>query len=178
VLHEPVGSDDRDLPGLHVVRADDALDPAEVVDVRVRVDDRPDRPVAPLPAVQREGRGRGLLRDQRVDHDDALDHAHDRQVEAPQLVDARHHLEQAVAGQQLALAPQAGVHGVGRGAGEEGVGVEVPHEPPVGGGDLPLVAAGDEPALHVLEVLGVVPRQRAHGVSVVRFARQRFTPMG
>ncbi len=161
LLHEPLGGDHRDSTRLDVVVADDPLHPAEVVDVRVRVDHRHHGPRAAMLLVQREGGCSGLLADQRVDHDHAglaLDDAHHRQVEAAQLVDARHHLEQAVADQELSLAPQARMGGVGRRFAQELVRVHVPHDPPVGGGDLAGRRPGDEAALGVVEVLRVVER--------------------
>ena len=70
---------------------------AEVVEVRMGVDHRGDRPVAAVLAVQRQP-GRGHLgRNQRIDDDDpglALDQGHVRQVDSAQLVDAVGDLEQ------------------------------------------------------------------------------------
>ena len=54
VLHEPLGSDHLDLAGRDLFLGDDALHPAEVVDMGVGVDHRPHRPVAAVLAVRRE----------------------------------------------------------------------------------------------------------------------------
>ena len=131
-VHEAVPGDDRDALAV------DAVHPAEVVDVRVGVDDRGDRPVAAVLAVERQRGGRGLLGDQRVDDDDAvvaLDQRHVRQVETADLVDAVGDLVEPLLRAQLALAPQARVRGVGAVGVEEGVGVVVPDHAPVGGLD-------------------------------------------
>ena len=95
---------------------DDPRGAAEVVDVAVGVDEAGDRAIAAVLAVERQGGGRGLGRDQRVDDDDpalALDHVHVREVEAAQLVEARRHLEEAGDLVEPALPPEAGVGGVG-----------------------------------------------------------------
>ncbi len=124
-VHEAVPGVDRDL-GLV-----DAVDPAEVIGVRVRVDDRLHGLVAPVLPVERKGRGRGLARQQRVDHDDpvgALDERHVREVEPPHLVDAVRDREEPLHRGQLALPPEARVRGLGAVAVEERVRVVVPHD--------------------------------------------------
>jgi hypothetical protein len=163
VVHEALGGDHRDLAGGDLLVADDALHAAEVVDVGVRVDHRLHRPLTAVLGVERE-RGSGRLgADQRVDDDDAgvtLDDAHDRQVEAPQLVDAGRDLEQAVFDEQLSLPPQARIGGVGRiGVAQELVGIEVPHHAPVRSADLPIGRSTDEAAAGIVEVLSVMHRQ-------------------
>ena len=163
VVHEALGGDHLDPPGLDVLLGDDPLHATEVVDVGVRVDHREDRALTAVLGVERERRRRGLLGDERVDDDHAgvaLDDAHDRQVVAADLVDAGHDLEQAVLDQQLALAPQARIRGVRGWPVEERVSVEIPHDPTVSGTNLPDVAASDEASIGVVEVLHVVHRQR------------------
>ena len=103
MLQEALGRDDRAAARVHVRLGRDALDAAEVVDVAVRVDDAHDRPLAAVPPVQREGGRRGLRADERVDDQDAglaLDERDVREVQAPDLVDAGHDLEQAVHGDE------------------------------------------------------------------------------
>ena len=161
-LHEALRCDHRDPAGVDVGFVDHALDAAEVVDVGVRVDHGDDVAWPAVLLVERPCSGGGLLADQRVDHDHAgvaLDHAHHREVEPSQLVDARDHFEQAVVGQQLPLAPQAGMGGVGRRLVEEAVGVEVPDHSAVGGRDLSGGRPGDEAAFGVVEVLRVAERE-------------------
>ena len=68
---KPSGAMICDLAGVDVRLGGHAEDTAEVVDVAVRVDHGDDRPVAAVRAIQRQCGGRGLGRDQRVDHDDA-----------------------------------------------------------------------------------------------------------
>ena len=138
VLDEPGGSHDDHPPGVDVLLGDDALDPAEVVDVGVRVDHPGHRPVTAMLAVDRQRRRGGLGRDQRVDHDDpgaALDEGDVRQVEPADLVDALGHLEQALDGDEAGLPPQARVRRVGCVGLQEGVGVVVPHHAAVGRAD-------------------------------------------
>jgi hypothetical protein len=164
VLEEPVRRDDDAAPGIHVRLGRHALDPAEVVDVAVGVDDADDRPVATVLAVERQGRRRGLGTDQGVDDEHPrrpLDEADVRQVEPADLVDARHHLEQAVHRDELRLAPQARVHRVGGVALQEPVGVVVPDHAAVRGADDARVQATKQPAPGVVEVGGVVEREGA-----------------
>ena len=161
-LHEALRCDHRDTAGVDVGFVDHALHATEVVDVGVRVDHRHDVAWPAVLLVERPGSGGGLLADQRVDHDDAgvaFDHTHHREVEPSQLVDTRHHLEQAVADQQLPLAPQAGVGGVAGRLVEEAVGVEVPDHTAVGSRDLSGGRPGDEAAFGVVEVLRVAERE-------------------
>ena len=139
-------------------RADNPVHPAEMVDVGVGVDHRGHRPVAAVRAVQAEG-GRGrLLRDQRVDHDDALvalHQGHVRQIQTPDLVDALGDLVEAVA-QELALTPQARMGGVRALAGRKAstslsqtTGARVV-------ADLHWFHAGDEAPVGVLEIGPIV----------------------
>ena len=141
----------RRRPGRH---ADDA---AEVVDVAVRVDHRDDRPVTAVLAVQRQRRRRGLGRDQRVDDDHAgvaLDEGDVRQVETAHLVDALDDLVQALLGDQRATAATgSGCTVSAPRRSRKCVGVVVPHDPAVGGGDHARLERGDEPSVGVLEVL-------------------------
>jgi hypothetical protein len=132
-----------------------------VVEVGVGVDHRRHRTAAAVLRVQREGGGRGLPREQRVDHDDAvvpLDEGHVGQVVAPDLVDPGDDLEETVLDQQLALTPQAGVRRVRARSVQVGVGVEVPDHATVLRADLALLAPGKQPVPRVREVLSVLPR--------------------
>ena len=171
VVEETLRGDDRHRrAGVH--HAEHA---AEVVDVRMGVDHRGDRPVATVLAVERQA-GRGDLgRDRRVDDDHpglALDQRHVRQLDPAQLVDARGDLEQALDRGQLALPPQARVHRVravpGGGAGE---GVGVVHHPAVGCRNHARLQPGDQPAVRVLEV-GSVGKIRSHPQLPRRTTRQ------
>ena len=89
-LHEALGRDHHDLAAGDVGLVDHAAHAAEVVDVRVRVDDADHRPLAELLVDELERRARGFLGGQRVEHDPAgiaLDEADVGQVEAAHLVD-------------------------------------------------------------------------------------------
>ncbi len=81
-------------------------------------------------AVEGERGACRFRREEGVDDDDArvaLNDGHHREIEPSHLVDARHHLEQALLDQEVGLAPQAGIHGQ-RGLGlEESVRIDVPH---------------------------------------------------
>ena len=96
----------------------------------------------------------------------ALDERDVREVEAADLVDAGHDLEQAVDRVQLRLAPEARVD-AWPAPGRRGtpVALVVPDDPAVGGADDARVEPADEAAARVLEVLGVVEGQgRADGL--------------
>jgi hypothetical protein len=152
---------------LHGPRVDlllrrDALDPTEVVDVGVRVDHRGHGALAPLAAVQGE-RGRCRLgRDERVDHDDTalpLDERDVRQVEASDLVDPRHDLEEPCLRDEPALPPQAGVDRARSRPVEEPVPVGVPDDPPGVVEHLRSGGLGHQTSGCCLDVTGVVERQ-------------------
>ena len=117
-LEEAVGRDDLDLAGLDVVFGDHALDAAIVVHVAVGIDHRHHRLLGPVLIVEVEGGPGGFRRDEGIDHNDAgiaLDEIDVGGVGAPDLIDPVGHLEQAGVGQELGLAPEAGVDGLGRG---------------------------------------------------------------
>ena len=111
----------RHLAGIHVRLRGDAEHAAEMIDMAVGVDHGDDGPVATaVGSVELQRRGGHLGGHQGVDDDDsgvALDEADVGQVESADLVDARHHLVEALFGDQRRLPPQAGVHRCGRGAG-------------------------------------------------------------
>ena len=163
VLGETFGRQHRHLAGVHVGLRGDAQHAAEMVHVAVGVDHRDDGPVAAVRAVQLQRRGRHLGGDQRVDDDQtgvALDEADVGEVQAADLVDARHHLVETLLGGQHALPPQAGMHRWRRVAGDERVRVVIPHHPPVGGFDDAGRQRRDESPVGVGEIGGVVERQR------------------
>jgi hypothetical protein len=131
VVEEAGRGEDRHAPGLDLLRGEDALGAAEVVDVAVGVDQAGDRPLAAVLAVERQRGRRGLGRDQRVDDDDPLaplDHVHVGEVEAAQLVEAGDDLEETGDAAQLALAPEVGVGAGGWVGIEEVVGAELPDD--------------------------------------------------
>ena len=152
MLEEPCGGDDRG-GGIG-----DARDAGVVVGMRVRVDDGHDRPVSAVLAVERECCGGRLDRHQGVDDDHAglaLDEGDVRDVDPTRLVDARHYLEQSMLRDELALAPQARVHRVGRIPVDEVVRVRVPHDGARRVANERVGEGGDEPSLHVIEILAV-----------------------
>ena len=113
VLQEPGRGEDRNA--LLGTGRQDTARAAEVVGVRVRVEERGDGPVTAMLPVQREPGGGRLHAQEGVDDDHpalALDKGHVRQVQAPDLVDALPDLVQALPGAELPLPPQAGVRGV------------------------------------------------------------------
>ncbi len=103
VLGESLRRQHDDLARVHVGLVGDAEDAAEMVCVAVGIDDCGDGPISAVFAVERQRRGGGFGRDQRVDHDDAgiaLDEADVRQVETANLIDAFDHLVEALLGGQ------------------------------------------------------------------------------
>jgi hypothetical protein len=162
VLDEALGSDDLDPPRVDIVLGHHPLHAAEMIEMAVGVDDRDHGPVTAMLAVQRQRRGGGLGRYQRVDDDDpgvAFDDAHVGQVIPADLVDPACHLEQALPGHQRGLAPQARVHRVRRVPGQEAaVGPVVPdHLARVVADNR--VSGIDEPAFGGLEIGAVLERQ-------------------
>jgi len=82
-----------------------------MVGMGVGEDNGGDRPLAAVLEVQLHRSPRALDRGQRIHHDDAavaLDQRHVGDVEPAHLVDAGHHLEQAVMHVEPRLPPQAG----------------------------------------------------------------------
>ncbi len=166
VLGEPFRCQHRHLAGVDVGLRGHAQHAAEMVDVAMGVDHRDDGPLAPVGAVQLQRRGRHLGGDQRVDHDQpgvALDEADVGEVQAADLIDARHHFVEALFGGQLALCRhRLGCTDGGASPDEERVGVVVPHHASVGGLDDARRQRADEPPVGVVEIGGVVKRQRVH----------------
>ena len=118
MVEEAGGGDYRDPAALDLLFADDPAGAAEVVDVAVGVEEPGDRALAAVLAVEREGGGGRLRRDQRVDDDDpvgALDHVHVGEVEAAQLEEAGGQLEEAGDAVEAGETPEARVRGVGGG---------------------------------------------------------------
>lgn len=163
MLHEVLGRDDG-----HVrIGTDDAEHAAEVVDVGMRVDHRRDGSLAALGSVEGEAGGGALGRDEGVDHDHALvalDDGHVREVETSELVDAVSHRVEPLSGGELALTPEARVHGVGTVAGEEAEGVDVPHHLALGVAHDARLQADDEAEVGVGEVGGVREVSRHDGL--------------
>ena len=164
MLDEAVGRQHRHRAAVHVGLRGDAQDAAEMIDVAVGVDHSDDGTVtAAVGAVQGQRRGRHLGGDQRIDDDDpgvALDKGDVREVEAADLIDARHHFVEALFGGEGRLPPQAGMDRRRRGTPEERVGVVVPHHAAVGRLDDARGQRRDESAIGVVEVRRVMERQR------------------
>ena len=91
----------------------------------------------------------------------ALDQRHVGDVEPADLVDAGHHLEQAVLHVQPRLPPQAGVDGGGRLLlRQEAVGLETPDHAALRVRDPRMVDRAHEAARGIVEIRGVGKRQR------------------
>ena len=105
------------------------------------------------------GRGRGQQRIHNHIPGVGFDDAHDRQIEAADLVDAVRHLEEAViVGVEARLPPQAGVDaGWGALFCQERVRAEIPDRLAINPTDDRIVQAGDEAAAGQLKVLRIVP---------------------
>ena len=165
LVHEAGRRDHLHPACLHVGLVDDAAHAAEVVDMAVAVDHGHHRLLRPMLEVQRHAGGRHLGADQRVDHDQAgiaLDDRHVGDVDAAHLPHPVDHLEQAGDHVDPRMAPQAGVHAVGRGfLGQEAIGRQVPHRAAVGAGDGTGRQVGHMAAAGVVEAAGVGQRQPA-----------------
>ena len=106
-------------------------------------------------AIQAQRRGGYLGGHQWVDDDDsgvALDEGDVGEVQAADLIDARHHFVEALFGGQGRLPPQAGVHRCRRAAVEEGIRVVVPHHAAVGGLDDAWGQRGNESTIGIVEI--------------------------
>ena len=118
LAHEVLGRDDPAPARVDVFLRGHAVHAAEVVEVRVRVDDGHDRPFAELGVGQGEAVAGAHRGGEWIDDDPAgltLDEGDVRDVVVAGLPDAGRHLEQAVDAVQLRLSPQARVHSVGAG---------------------------------------------------------------
>ncbi len=114
-LQEARRRDDRDLARCNIAHIRHAAHARIMVGMAVRIDDRDDGLFAQMLGHEFIGRARRLDTRQRIDHDPALsriDEGHRRDAEAAHLIDAVHHLEEPVLGQDLCLAAQARVHGL------------------------------------------------------------------
>ena len=105
---------------------------------------------------------------ERVDDDpphSRVDERNGRNVEAAHLIDAICDLKEAVLGQYLRLAPQAGVGGFRRFAFQEFVRREIERRPPAAvAGDHRVGARGDETSIGEIEVLAVVGGDQGAGL--------------
>jgi hypothetical protein len=162
MLEEAFGCNDLDLAGLYVRLVDHSARAAEMVDVRVGVDQRGHRFARAVPKIQFEAGPGGFDGQQRIEHDQpvlAFNDGHVGQVQAADLVDAFGDLEQAGDGVQLGDAPQARVY---RGRGlrrvEKTILTQVPHSLAIGGRDRP-VEAFKQPAPGRFEIPVVIERQ-------------------
>ena len=158
MLQEARGRDHLHLARIHVGLGHHAARAAEMVGVAVGVDQRHDRPGAEPGVGQLQGGLGGLRRGQGIDDDPAGlagDEGGVGAVEAAHLPDPLSHLEQAVLGQQLRLAPQVGVHAGRRRALQEIIGRQVPDQPPAVAQDLRIGPRADKAPLGEGEVLPV-----------------------
>ena len=129
---------------------EDAAHAPEVIEMGMRENHRGDGPLAEVLGNQVQGAPGGFASEQGVHHDPpglAPDEGDVRDVETPHLVDAVNHLEEAMPGVELALAPEAGIDGRWRLALQEVVGTVVVHDPAGSVGDDPFRETGDEAPL-------------------------------
>ena len=164
LAEEALGRDDLDLAAAHVGFIDHAAHTAEVVDVRVRIDDTQHRPLAELLVDEFERRAGGFLGGQRIEDDPAgiaLDEADVGQVIAAHLVDpARHDLVEPVGHVQYGLALQRRVDALEVLALQQPlVAGHVPGDVAGIGHDLLVGRLGDEAFLGLVEVTLVLERQ-------------------
>ena len=168
MVHKAGRRDDVDPPGVNIGLGDDAAHAAKVIGVAVGVDHRHHRPRAQLGVGQLQRRLGDLHRGQGVDDDPASlagDEGDVGDVKTAHLPDPVHDLVEAVPGQQLGLAPEAGV-GAGRGGGpEEVIGRQVPDHMAIRRQDPGIGAGGDEAPVGEVEILatGEIRAGRAGG---------------
>ena len=164
VLHEQIGRDDRHLAAGERCVVEHAARTAPMVGMGMGEDHGADRPLAAVLEVKLHRGPRALDRGQRVHHDHAalaLDQRHVGDVEAAHLVDAGHHLEQAMMHVEPRLPPQAGIDGRRRLFGrQEAVGLEAPDRPALRRGDLGVFHRAEKAARGVVEIPDVGERQR------------------
>ena len=152
MLHETLGGEDRYVS---TTVWEHAQNPTEVVGVGVGVDHSGDGFVSAVLAVELDGGGGALGRDEWVDHDDpgvTLDDGHVREVEAANLVDAVGDLEQAVRHAQLGLSPQTGVDRLDPVSLQEVVRHEIEDDPSLRVAEGHRIERGHEASRRVLEV--------------------------
>jgi hypothetical protein len=173
VLGEAHRGQHRHPARLDVLVGDHPAGAAEVIDVRVAVEQPRDRPVAAVVAVERQRRGGGLAGDQRVDHDHtllALNERHVGDVVSAHLVDAGDDLEQAVDREELGLAPECRIHGRRPLSGYRGAErLQLPDDLPRVVLDPQRLVGSEEPTARVLEVVV----RRGHAALNLRFRTVR-----
>src|SRR5579883_2897021 len=123
---------------------------------------------ATIPEIELHRGPRAFDRGQRIHHDDALvalDQRHVGDVEPAHLIDARHHLEQAMMHIEARLAPKAGVHRRRRlSLRQEAVRFEAPDHPALRRDYLRVVNGADKAARGIREIGGIAERQSlTHG---------------
>ncbi len=162
VRGEPLRRQHRHLSRVHVGLGGDAEHPTEMIDMAVGVDDRDHGAVgSAVGAIQVQRGGGHLGGHQRVDDDQpsvTLNEADIGDIESADLIDARHHLVEALFRGQLGLPPQAGMHRCRRGTVEKRVRVVVPHHATIGSLDHTRGQRGNESAIGVVEIRCVMQR--------------------
>jgi hypothetical protein len=164
-MEEALGGDDLDLAATHVGFIDHAAHAAEVVDVRVRVDDADHRALAELLVDEFKCGAGGFLCRQRVEDDPAgiaLDEADVGQIKAAHLVDpARDDLIEPVGHVEDGLALQRRVDALEVLALQQPlVAAHVPGHVAGIGHDLLVRRLGNEALLRFIEVALVLEGQR------------------
>ena len=112
MLHEQIGRDDRHAAARQRLVVEHAARAAPMVGMGVGEDHGRDRPLAAVLEIELHRGARAFDRGQRIHHDHAavaLDQRHVGDVEPAHLIDAGHHLEQAVVHVEPRLPPQAGI---------------------------------------------------------------------
>src|SRR5262249_504953 len=149
-------SEDLDFARAHILLVRDPLHTAEVIGMRVRVNNRDYGLTRPVVVIEVEAGPGSLYREQRINDDKtgfSFDDGHIGDVVAPDLKDAMRYLEKSVDGIKASLAPQTGVDG--RGCLRALLEVEclcVPGRPRSGAGDEPARYDRNQPTLRILEI--------------------------
>ena len=177
MLHEEIGRNDRDFAARHRLIIEHAARATPMVGMGVGKDDSGHRASAAMSKIELH-RGAGAFdRGQRIHHDDAvlaLDQRHVGNIEAANLIDARHHLENPVIHVEARLPPQTRVNGRGRfRVGKKTIGLEAPDYPALRGSDPRIFHRAEKAARCILEIARVRERQRFQRRRMPRDNRRR-----
>ncbi len=180
VLHEEIRRDDRHLATRQRFIVEHAARATPMVGMGVGEDHGRDRALAAVLEVQLHRGPRALDRGQRIHHDHALvafDQGHVGDVEPAHLIDAGHHLEQAVVHVEARLPPKARVDRRRRLLSrEEAVGFQRPDHAPLRVRDPCVFDGAEKTAFGVVEVARVRKRQRLQRRRMLRDDRGGCLP--
>src|SRR6266436_6258092 len=177
MLHEQIGRDDRDVAARQRRVIEHAARAAPMVGMGVGEDDRGHGTLSAMLEIELHGGARAFNRGQRIDHDHAalaLDQRHVGDIEAPDLIDAGHDLEESMVHVETRLPPQARIDR--RRSfffGKKAVWLEAPDHPALRRRDPRIFQRAEKTARRLLEIACVRERQRLQRRRVLRDHRCR-----